>query len=68
MARINQHVDSKYLDANGNPTVKVRTDVDIPDKGVHKSVVQQLALDSQVSDNGSKTANIAVQDNNNVSN
>ncbi|CAH0558949.1 unnamed protein product [Brassicogethes aeneus] len=47
LARIGQNVYSETTGPDGKATTKVRTDVDIPSKGIHKSVVQQLPDDEQ---------------------
>lgn len=62
LARIGQHVYSEATGPDGKPATKIRTDVEIPSKGIHKSVVQQLQDgDQALTENGNRrsAANLA---------
>lgn len=70
LARVNQRVDSETLSQNENPRTVVHTDLDIPSKGVHKSIVNQLSQKDQDIQNSKRRApNLDSYDypNNNVS-
>lgn len=47
LAKVGQHVDSESSSPNGDPTTRIRTDVEIPSEGVHKSIVQNFKPDGQ---------------------
>lgn len=67
LARVNQHVDSKSSGLNENPVTKIRTDVEIPSEGVHKSTTQNIAPENSIIKEKRKTLQSKEYLNNNVS-
>lgn len=52
VSKIDQHID---IESNGGkPQGKVQTEIDVPAKGIHKSVVQQLPEYQTLTENGNR--------------
>lgn len=54
LARVNQHIDIESKSSDEKPVGRIQTDVEIPSKGIHKSVVQQLPEYQILTENGNR--------------
>lgn len=46
-ARVNQHIDIDFNNSEDKPSGKVQTEVEVPSKGIHKNIIQNLPAEYQ---------------------
>lgn len=54
LARINQEVDSEKSGYESEPISQVKTEVEIPEKGIHKTISKETGHESVITENGNR--------------